>query len=106
MQRRTIYERVRTWGERSHLPKSISPHKLRHTFATHLLNAGVGIVTLRDLLGHKHITSTQVYLHVTAQDLREAAEKHPIKNLISNIELILPRIRLPMQLGPKRKRYG
>lgn len=106
MQRRTIYERVRTWGERSHLPKSISPHKLRHTFATHLLNAGVGIVTLRDLLGHKHITSTQVYLHVTAQDLREAAEKHPIKNLLSSVELILPRLRLPMQLGPKRKRYG
>ncbi len=106
MQRRTIYERVRTWGERSHLPKRISPHKLRHTFATHLLKAGVGIVTLRDLLGHKQLTSTQVYLHVTAQDLREAAEKHPIKNLLNKVELILPSLRLPMQLGPRRKRYG
>lgn len=106
MQRRTIYERVRTWGERSHLPKRISPHKLRHTFATHLLKAGVGIVTLRDLLGHKQITSTQVYLHVTAQDLREAADKHPIKNLLNSVELILPSLRLPMQLGPRRKRYG
>jgi site-specific recombinase XerD len=106
MQRRTIYERVRTWGERSHIPKRISPHKLRHTFATHLLKAGVGIVTLRDLLGHKQITSTQVYLHVTAQDLREAAEKHPIKKLLSSVELLLPSLRLPMQLGPKRRRYG
>jgi site-specific recombinase XerD len=104
MQRRTIYERVRTWGQRSHLPKQISPHKLRHTFATHLLKAGVGIVTLRDLLGHKQITSTQVYLHVTAQDLREAADKHPIKNLLNSVELILPTLRLPMQLG--RRRYG
>ncbi len=61
MQRRTIYERVRVWGVRSHLTKQISPHKLRHTFATHLMQKGVGLVTLRDLLGHRQITSTQVF---------------------------------------------
>jgi hypothetical protein len=43
---------------------------------------GTSIVTIRDLLGHKQITSTQIYLHVTAEDLRSAAEKHPIGKLM------------------------
>jgi len=58
----SIYERVRTWGQRSRVGIPISPHRLRHTFATHLVRAGVGLVTIRDLLGHRQITSTQIYL--------------------------------------------
>ena len=106
MQRRTIYERVRTWGVRTHLSKPISPHKLRHTFATHLMQLGVGLVTLRDLLGHRQITSTQVYLHVTAKDLQRAAEKHPIGNLLNTVEHILPQVQLPIQHAPKHLKYG
>ncbi|MBV8181720.1 MAG: tyrosine-type recombinase/integrase, partial [Mycobacterium sp.] len=74
----TVYERVRTWGQRSHVGVPLCPHRLRHTFATHLVRAGVGLVTIRDLLGHRQITSTQIYLHVTAEDLRSAAARHPI----------------------------
>jgi site-specific recombinase XerD len=95
--RGTLYERVRTVGRRARLAKPLCPHRLRHTFASHLVREGVGLVTIRDLLGHRHITSTQIYLHVTAQDLRSAAERHPISRLLGTIEHLLPNIRLPFQ---------
>ena len=95
--RGTIYERVRTLGRRARLAKPLSPHRLRHTFASHLVREGVGLVTIRDLLGHRQITSTQIYLHVTAQDLCAAAERHPISRLLGTIEHLLPNIRLPFQ---------
>jgi site-specific recombinase XerD len=97
MARGTIYERVRTTGRRARLAKPLSPHRLRHTFASHLVREGIGLVTIRDLLGHRQITSTQIYLHVTAQDLRAAAERHPISRLLGTIEHLLPNIRLPFQ---------
>ena len=95
--RGTIYERVRTLGRRARLAKPLCPHRLRHTFASHLVREGIGLVTIRDLLGHRQITSTQIYLHVTAQDLRQAAERHPISRLLGTIEHLLPNIRLPFQ---------
>ena len=70
---------------------------LRHTFATHLVRAGVGLVTIRDLLGHRQITSTQIYLHVTAEDLRGAAARHPIGTLLSTVQHLLPRAGFPFQ---------
>jgi integrase len=54
----------------------------------------VGLVTLRDLLGHKHITSTQIYIHLTAKDLRHAADKHPVAKLIKRMEELLPNLKL------------
>jgi integrase/recombinase XerD len=100
LSRNAVYERVRSWGARVRLSKMLSPHRLRHTFATHLVRAGVGIVTIRDLLGHRQITSTQIYLHTTAQDLRKAAELHPISKLIHAVERLLPNVRLPFQHAP------
>jgi site-specific recombinase XerD len=100
MSRGAIYERVRSRAARARLRKIVSPHRLRHTFATHLVQAGVGLVTIRDLLGHRMITSTQIYLHVTAHDLREAADRHPIGRLLGVIEHLLPDVKLPMQYVP------
>lgn len=97
LSRAAVYERVRIWGQRSHVGFPISPHKMRHTFATHLVRAGVGLVTIRDLLGHRQITSTQIYLHVTAEDLRTAAARHPIGSLLGTVEHLLPAGRLPFQ---------
>jgi integrase/recombinase XerD len=97
LSRGSIYERVRTWGQRSRVGITLSPHRLRHTFATHLVRAGVGIVTIRDLLGHRLITSTQIYLHVTAEDLRHAAARHPIGQLLATVEHLLPSAKLPFQ---------
>jgi site-specific recombinase XerD len=97
MTRGTVYERVRTLARRARLPQRLSPHRLRHTFATHLMRAGVGLVTLRDLLGHRQLTSTQLYLHVTAQELRDAADRHPIGRLVDTVAAWWPGVRLPLQ---------
>lgn len=106
MSRGGLYERVRHWGRHARLGKLLSPHRLRHTFATHLVRAGVNLVTIRDLLGHRQITSTQIYLHVTAHDMREAADRHPIGRLLGTIEHLLPNVRLPFQYSNFGRGYG
>lgn len=106
MSRGGIYERVHYWGKRARLSKVLSPHRLRHTFATHLVRAGVNLVTIRDLLGHRQITSTQIYLHVTAHDMRAAADRHPIGRLLGTVEHLLPNVRLPFQYSNFGRGYG
>jgi site-specific recombinase XerD len=99
LSRNAVYDRVRSHARRARIPHRVSPHQLRHTFATHLVQEGVSLVTLRDLLGHRQITSTQIYIHLTAQDLRKATDKHPISKLIKRIEALLPHVKLPFQSG-------
>lgn len=106
LSRGAVYERVRTWSRRAGLTKRVSPHRLRHTFATHLVKAGVSIVVIRDLLGHRCITSTQVYLHVTGRDLEEAAGLHPIHRLAPIVDHLLPEVQLPFQRPTFRRRTG
>lgn len=106
LSRNAIYERVRTRARRARIAQRVSPHRLRHTFATHLVQAGVGLVTLRDLLGHRQITSTQIYIHLTAQDLRRAADQHPVGKLIKRMEELLPDLKLPFQGGALLRRFG
>jgi len=72
---------------------------LWHTVATHLVQEGVNLVTLRDLLRHRHITSTQIYIHLTAQDLHKATDKHPFSKLIKRRKKLLPNLKLPFQAG-------
>lgn len=100
MTRGAIYERVQTHARLAHLQKKVSPHQLRHTFATHLVRLGTQIPVLRDLLGHRQLSSTQIYLHMTAYDLREAVGRHPIGVLVQSLKELLPNIRLPFQYPP------
>ncbi len=78
MSARSVQLMLEKYLRASDLPFSISPHKLRHTFATHMLDAGADLRAVQELLGHASLSTTQIYTHVTRTRMREVyREAHP-----------------------------
>jgi integrase/recombinase XerD len=78
LSRQGLYKIVRRHARAAGLEKRMSPHTLRHTFATHLLNGGCDLRSLQEMLGHADIGTTQIYTHLTTERLRDVYfEAHP-----------------------------
>ena len=74
--RGAFWQRIKIYLSREGLKNSISPHTLRHAFATHLLNRGADLRSVQILLGHSDLSTTQIYTHIAKQRLGEILKKH------------------------------
>lgn len=76
LSRQSVWTLVRDSARRAGIETRVSPHTLRHSFATHLLEGGADLVAVQELLGHADISTTQIYTHVDREYLRETHRKH------------------------------
>ena len=75
---RSVRRKVSKYLEQVGLDPAISPHTLRHSFATHLLDNGADLRSVQELLGHQSLSTTQVYTHLTTKRMRESYDQaHP-----------------------------
>ena len=75
---RSVRRVLTRYISRTGLPSRTSPHTLRHTFATHLLDRGADLRSVQELLGHESLATTQIYTHVTTERMRDTyMDAHP-----------------------------
>ena len=76
---RTIQWLIKKYSKESGIEKKVTPHVLRHSFATHMLEGDADIVVIKELLGHSNLSTTQIYTHVTDERRKKVYDKsHPL----------------------------
>lgn len=79
--RQMVFIMLRRLAEAADIHKKISPHTLRHSFATHLLEGGANLRAIQQMLGHESISTTEIYLHTDNTRLREEILLHHPRNM-------------------------
>ena len=75
-----VFYIIKDLCERAGIDKTVSPHTLRHSFATHLLEGGANLRAIQQMLGHESITTTEIYVHIDRSRLRQEILKHHPRN--------------------------